>query len=147
MLIKTEKSTENKQLILFDGSCNLCNNSIKFIIKRDHKDVFRFASLQSDLGKKIIKDKGIITNNVDSIILLNPGKAYYVKSDAVIEVLKQLKGIWYLLSYFKWIPLNVRNYFYDFVARNRYKWFGNANSDCLVLTDKLKDKFLEYKKP
>ena len=80
-----------KKIILFDGVCNLCNSSIQFVIKRDKDDLFRYAALQSKIGQKLISERNIDTKNLDSIILIEPGIAYYTKSDAALQVGKSLK--------------------------------------------------------
>ena len=132
---------ENKKIILFDGVCNLCNGSVQFVIKRDKKDVFRYAAIQSEVGEQLITERHIDTNQVDSIILIEPGVAYFTKSDAALEIAGELGGLWKLTSVFKWIPKSIRDVIYDFVARNRYKWFGKQES-CMIPTPELKAKFL-----
>ena len=81
---------KNKKIILFDGVCNLCDSAVQFVIKHDKKDVFRFVALQSELGKQILKLININPANIDSIILYEPGIAYYYKSEAAIQILKNL---------------------------------------------------------
>ncbi|MBQ4914979.1 thiol-disulfide oxidoreductase DCC family protein [Maribacter sp. MMG018] len=132
----------SKQIILFDGVCNLCNGAVQFIIKRDANDTFRYAALQSEVGQRLTSERGIDTSQVDSIILIEPGVAYYVKSDAALEIGKQLKGYKTLSSILQWIPTGLRNIVYDFVARNRYKWYGKKEA-CMVPTPELKSKFLD----
>ena len=136
------KTAKNKKIILFDGVCNLCNSAVQFVIKHDKKDVFRFVALQSELGQKIIKHIGIDTQKIDSIILYQPGLAYYYKAEAALEIAKQLGGVFYLSGLFKIIPKPFRNKFYDYIARNRYKWYGKKES-CMIPTNELKSKFLE----
>ena len=133
---------DNKKIILFDGLCNLCEASVQFVIKYDKKDVFRFVSLQSDLGKKIIKQIGLQNKNIDSVILYEPGIAYNYKSAAALEIAKNLGGFFHFGTIFKVIPNGMRNLLYDYVAKNRYKWFGKKES-CLLPTLELKSKFLE----
>jgi predicted DCC family thiol-disulfide oxidoreductase YuxK len=133
---------ENKKIILFDGVCNLCNGAIQFIIKRDKKDVFRYASLQSDIGEKLVAERGIDTEKVDSIILIEPGLAYYTKSDAALEIGKHLNGYGTLSSILLGIPTTLRNIVYDFIAQNRYQWYGKKEQ-CMIPTPELKAKFLE----
>ena len=133
---------ENKKIILFDGVCNLCNGSVQFVIKRDKKDAFRYAAIQSEMGEQLIAERHIDTNQVDSIILIEPGVAYFTKSDAALEIAGELGGLWKLTSIFKWIPKSIRDVIYDFVARNRYKWFGKQES-CMIPTPELKAKFLD----
>ena len=82
----------NKKIILFDGVCNLCDSAVQFVIKYDTKDVFRFVALQSELGQQILKHIGINPINIDSIVLYEPGVAYYYKSSAAIEITRSLGG-------------------------------------------------------
>lgn len=132
----------NKKIILFDGVCNLCNSAVQFVIKHDKKDVFRFVALQSELGQKILNHIGINPTNIDSIILYEPRTAYYYKSSAAIQIAQNLGGFWHFGSVFKIIPTGIRNFLYDYIARNRYKWYGKKES-CMVPTPELKVKFLE----
>jgi predicted DCC family thiol-disulfide oxidoreductase YuxK len=137
-----ENLPKNKKIILFDGVCNLCDAAVQLIIKHDKKDVFRFVALQSDLGQEIIKHIGINTKNIDSIILYEPGIAYYFKSEAVLEIAKILGGIFYLGTLFTLFPNSFNNRIYDYIAKNRYKWYGKKES-CMIPTKELKSKFLE----
>ena len=132
---------ENKKIILFDGVCNLCDNAIQYVIKHDKKDVFRFVPLQSELGKEILNYLKIDTSKMDSIILYEPGIAYFYKSDAALEIVKDLNGFLKWSIIFKIIPSSLRNPIYDYVARNRYKWYGKKDA-CMIPTPELKAKFL-----
>ena len=134
---------ENKKIILFDGVCNLCNSSVQFVIKRDKKDIFRYAALQSEIGQELVNQRQIDTSKVDSIILIEPGVAYYTKSDAALEIAQDLGGLWKLTAVFTWIPTSIRNSIYDLVAKNRYKWFGKQDA-CMIPTPELKAKFLDW---
>lgn len=133
---------ENKRIILFDGVCNLCNSSIQFVIKRDTDDLFRYAALQSEIGQKLVSERNIDTENIDSIILIEPGVAYYTKSDAALQVGKSLKGYRTISSVLNLIPSGLRNIIYDYVARNRYKWYGKKDQ-CMIPTPELQSKFLD----
>ena len=133
---------KGKKIILFDGICNLCEASVQFVIKYDKKDVFRFVALQSELGKEIIKHIGLENKNIDSVILYEPGIAYNYKSAAALEIAKNLGGFFHLGTVFKLIPNGLRNLLYDYIAKNRYQWYGKKES-CLVPTIELKSKFLE----
>ena len=133
---------EEYKIILFDGVCNLCNNAINFVIKRDKKSVFRFASLQSDIGQKLINERGIDTSKIDSIILIDPGTAWYEKSTAALQIAKQLSGMLPLLSVFLIFPKSFRDWIYDIIARNRYKWFGKKDQ-CMIPTPELKALFID----
>lgn len=132
----------NKKIILFDGVCNLCNSAVQFIIKHDKKDVFRFVALQSDLGLDILKHIGIDSTKIDSIVLYEPGIAYYYKSDAALQIAKSLDGLFSIGIILKIIPNGIRNSLYDYIAKNRYKWYGKKES-CMIPTKELKLKFLE----
>ena len=132
---------EGKKIILFDGVCNLCDNMVQYVIRHDKKDVFRFVALQSDLGIEILKHIGIDTKHIDSIILYEPGVAYFYKSGAAIEIAREFGGIFHLGTVFKIIPSGLRNWVYDYIARNRYKWYGKKDA-CMIPTPELKAKFL-----
>jgi predicted DCC family thiol-disulfide oxidoreductase YuxK len=131
----------NKKIILFDGVCNLCESSVLFVIKYDKKDVFRFVALQSDLGKNIIRHIGMDSKHIDSIVLYEPGIAYYYKSQAALEIAKSLGGFFHFGTLFRIIPNGLRNLLYDYIAKNRYVWFGKKES-CMVPTTEIKSKFL-----
>ncbi len=133
---------KDKKIILFDGVCNLCNNAVTFIIEHDKKDVFRFASLQSEIGKKLVEERGMDPEELDSIILIDPGVAYYQKSTAALEISRELSGGYSLLKNFSFIPEGLRDGLYNFVANNRYKWYGKKES-CMIPTPELKSKFLD----
>ncbi|RTY75248.1 DUF393 domain-containing protein [Flavobacterium sp. ZB4P23] len=133
---------KDKKIILFDGVCNLCDSAVQVIIKHDTKDIFRFVALQSDLGQKIIKHLGVNTQKTDSIILYQPGFAYYYKSEAALAIAKNLGGLFYLTTIFSIFPTSFNNFFYDYIAVNRYKWFGKKES-CMIPTKELEAKFLD----
>jgi predicted DCC family thiol-disulfide oxidoreductase YuxK len=133
---------EGKKIILFDGFCNLCESSVLFVIKYDKKDIFRFVALQSDLGKEIVKHIGLSTKHIDSVVLYEPGISYFYKSAAAIEIAKNLGGVFHLGTLFRIIPAGLRNLLYDYIAENRYLWYGKKES-CLVPTEEIKSKFIE----
>ncbi|WP_010516695.1 thiol-disulfide oxidoreductase DCC family protein [Croceivirga radicis] len=133
---------EAKKIILFDGVCNLCNGAVQFIIKRDKRSVFKFASLQSEIGKQLTKERGIDTELLDSIILIEPGIAYYSKSTAALEIMKSFGGVWNLTRLFTVLPEGFRDIVYDFIAKNRYKWFGKKDA-CMIPTPELQSRFLD----
>ena len=133
---------QNKKIILFDGVCNLCDSAVQFVIKNDTKDTFRFVALQSELGQEIIKHIGINPMNIDSVILYEPGIAYYYKSVAALQIAKNLGGFFHFGTIFKIIPTGISNQLYDYIAKNRYKWYGKKEQ-CLIPTEELKSKFLQ----
>lgn len=132
---------EPKKIVLFDGVCNLCNGAIQFIIKRDKEDKFRFAALQSEIGQKLVSERRIDTSKVDSIILIDPGVAYYIKSEAALEIGTDLKGYRTLSKTLSLIPSSLSNIVYDLIARYRYAWFGKKEA-CMIPTPELQAKFL-----
>lgn len=136
------KIPEHKKIVLFDGVCNLCDDAVQRIIKHDRKDIFRFASLQSDFGKELVAERGLDPEELDSIILIDPGVAYYKKSTAALEISRELSGGYSLLKNFLFIPESLRDGIYDFIANNRYKWFGKKEQ-CMIPTPELKAKFLD----
>jgi len=132
---------KDKKIILFDGFCNLCESSVLFVIQHDKKDVFRFVPLQSDLGKEIVQHIGLSKKNIDSVLLYEPGISYFYKSAAAIEIAKDLGGLFHFGTLFRIIPTGLRNVLYDYIAKNRYSWYGKKDS-CLLPTDEIKAKFL-----
>jgi predicted DCC family thiol-disulfide oxidoreductase YuxK len=139
---KMQNLPQNKKIILFDGVCNLCNSAVQFVIKHDRDDVFRFVVLQSELGQEILEYIGIDSKNTDSIVLYEPGVAYYYKSDAALQIAKSLDGLFSVGIILKIIPTGIRNSLYDYIAKKRYKWYGKKES-CMMPTPELKRKFLE----
>ena len=130
----------NKSLILFDGVCNLCNSSVQFILLRDKKDRFRFASLQSDYGQSILKQYNLPTDKFNSLALVENGKIYQ-KSTGALRIARNLKGLWPMLYGFIIVPPFIRNLIYDIIAKNRYRWFGKKE-ECMLPRPEWKQKFL-----
>ncbi|WLR42495.1 thiol-disulfide oxidoreductase DCC family protein [Bacillus carboniphilus] len=131
----------NKPILLFDGVCNLCNDLVRFIIKRDHHARFLFASLQSESGQNYLNKFGLCQTNFDSFVYVE-GDKYYTKSTAALHMFKTLGGFWRLLFIFILVPKPIRDFIYNYVAKNRYKWFGQQDS-CMMPTPELKKRFLE----
>ncbi len=134
------KSNEYQALVLFDGVCNFCNASINFVIDHDPKKVFRFAALQSTIGQEILQKYSLSTSDFDSIILLKNDRIF-LKSDAALEISRSLSGFWSGFYFFKIIPVFIRNFFYDLIAKNRYKIFGREDT-CRIPTPELRERFL-----
>lgn len=131
----------NSAIILFDGVCNLCNSSVNFVIKHDKNNYFRFAALQSETGKQLLNRFNIGSSFTDSFVLIENNKAY-TRSTAALRVAKHLNKLYPILYTFIIIPPFLRDSIYDYIARNRYKWFGKKEQ-CLIPTDELKSKFLK----
>lgn len=133
---------KHKQLILFDGVCNLCNRSVQCVIKHDKNNRFMFAPLQGEFGQQIISKYNIDTAKTDSIILYSEQKGLKVKSTAALYIAKDLGFPSALLAIFLIVPAFIRNWVYDFIAKNRYKWYGKKEA-CMIPTPELKSKFLD----
>jgi predicted DCC family thiol-disulfide oxidoreductase YuxK len=127
-------------IILFDGICNFCNSSVNFIIKRDIKDIFRFASLQSDKGQQYLSKFNLSQKEFGTIILIENDE-FYTRSTSVLRIAKKLKGIWKLFYIFIIIPSPFRNFFYSLISKHRYKWFGKRDV-CRIPTEEEKSRFL-----
>jgi len=128
-------------VILFDGVCNLCNGLVKFVIRNDKSNRFQFASLQSAYGMELLKYYQFKSNTLETVLLYD-GKEIYGKSDAVINIINSFGGLWKTVIIFRIIPKIIRNFIYDLLARNRYKFFGKRES-CMVPGDDLKSKFID----
>lgn len=135
------KKTENFSIILFDGICNLCSKSVQYIIQHDPKHIFRFASLQSSVAKKILSGHNLPLKNGDSIILFKNHKIY-TQSTAALLVAKNLKGVTQLLYAFVIVPKFIRDAVYRIIAKNRYKWFGKKEN-CWLPSPELQNLFLD----
>ncbi|RFU63580.1 thiol-disulfide oxidoreductase DCC family protein [Bacillus sp. V59.32b] len=127
-------------IVLFDGVCNFCNSSVQFILKKDPEAHYRFGSLQSDIGRELIEKYGL-SQSLNSIVLIENDKSY-IKSTAALKISRNLKGGWKLLSILRIIPKPLRDFFYDIIARNRYKWFGKQDS-CMLPSPEFKDRFID----
>ena len=131
----------NQPILLFDGVCKLCNRSVQFVISHDKKGTVKFATLQSDIGEKILSSNLLDRDYIDSLVLLENGKAY-THSSAAIRLSKYLNGLYPVLQLFLIIPKFLRDPIYNWIARNRYKWFGKTDV-CMIPTPELKSRFLE----
>jgi len=127
-------------IILFDGVCNLCNTAVDFVIRRDKNDRFKFGSLQDKATKSILKDYKINQNYIDSIILIRGNQVFY-KSKAALEIARNLGSPWPVMYIFIIVPAIIRDPVYDWIARNRYRWFGKKET-CRIPSPKEKQKFL-----
>lgn len=127
-------------VILFDGICNFCNSAVNFTIKRDKHKKIKFALLQSDTGKSILKQHGLPENYSSSFLFIENGKLYN-RSAAALRVCRYLSGLWPLCYGLIIIPAFIRNAVYDFIAKNRYKWFGQKD-ECMVPTPDVRARFL-----
>lgn len=127
-------------IVLFDGVCNFCNDSVQFVIKRDKKAYFKFAALQSEIGKSLLEKHGLPLDSMDTIVLIENEKAY-TYSTAPLRIVRKLSFAWPLLYIFILIPSFIRNPIYKFIGRNRYRWFGKKEH-CMMPTPEIKSRFL-----
>lgn len=132
---------EGHPIILFDGVCNLCEGSVRFIIQRDPDAVFRFAALQSKAGTRLLQAYHLDAAMLDSVVVIESGKLY-THSTAALRICRHLSGLWPLLYGFMIVPRVLRDGVYRWVARNRYRWFGKKEA-CLMPTPDIQARFLE----
>ncbi len=128
-------------IVLFDGVCNLCNRTVQFIIRNDPKAKFRFASVQSESGQLLLRQLGLPLDRFDSLVYITDNK-FYLKSTAVLTILSKLGGGWQFFHIFKIIPVFLRDMVYNFIAKWRYKWFGQREN-CMVPAHEYSDRFLD----
>jgi predicted DCC family thiol-disulfide oxidoreductase YuxK len=128
------------QVILFDGVCNFCNFWVKFVIKRDRQNHFKFASLQSDVGKQLLLDHALQTNSISTVVFIDEG-VVYTQSSAALRICKYLDGGWKLFYALILIPKFIRDAIYDYVGAHRYQWFGQSDT-CMLPDENIKKRFL-----
>jgi predicted DCC family thiol-disulfide oxidoreductase YuxK len=129
------------KVILFDGVCNLCNGWVNRVIDADKQNQFKFASLQSNYGVKAVERLGLGADYLNTIIFYDNGKVY-LRSNAVLQIARSLGGVYSLALILLIIPQFIRDFVYNLVANNRYRWFGKMDA-CRVPTPELKSKFLD----
>lgn len=127
-------------IILFDGVCNLCNASVQFIIARDSAKRFRFASRESEIGRELLRKHGLDPERDDTIVFVQAERSY-LRSTAALHIARRLRWPWPLLFALILVPRFLRDWGYNWVAKNRYRWFGKSDA-CGVPEDHVKDRFL-----
>lgn len=128
-------------IVLVDGVCHFCQGATRFIIKRDPKGIFHFGSLQSEVGQELLRAGGLSTDQLDTLVLLEDG-TYYTRSTAALRIAKRLRFPYPLAYVFILIPRFVRNAAYNWVARNRYRWFGKDEEDqCQISPPEIRKRF------
>jgi predicted DCC family thiol-disulfide oxidoreductase YuxK len=130
----------DRPIILFDGVCNFCNSAVNFVIERDNKKAFRFAPLQSAAGQILLNQYGLSTSDLKSFVLIEDNEAF-TETTAALRVTKYLYTPWPMMQAFLVLPTFLRDPVYNFIARNRYKWFGKKE-ECMVPTPELRSRFL-----
>lgn len=131
---------ESHQIIIFDGVCNLCNGAVNFIIKRDSKAVFKFAPLQSEVAQKLMIQHQVQQLSDDTFLLIK-GEQCFARTNAALEITKELDGFWFLLRGFKILPAFIRDFFYKVLAKNRYTLFGKQDA-CRIPSHAERARFL-----
>jgi predicted DCC family thiol-disulfide oxidoreductase YuxK len=127
-------------IILFDGVCNFCNSAVNFTIKRDKQYKIRFAALQSEAGRQLAQQYGLPVDDMRSFLFVENGKLYK-RSTAALKVCRHLSGLWPLCYGLIIVPAFIRNGIYDWIAKNRYKWFGERQ-ECMIPTPEVRARFL-----
>jgi predicted DCC family thiol-disulfide oxidoreductase YuxK len=127
-------------IILFDGVCNFCNSAVNFTIKRNAKANILFTAMQSEAGQKILKQYNLPLGDMQSFIFIESGTAYK-QSTAALKVCRHLRGLWPLCYSFIIVPKFIRDGIYNWIAKNRYKWFG-IRQECMIPTPEVKTRFL-----
>ena len=128
-------------LVIFDGVCNLCAHSVKFILDHEAGQTLRFTPLQSPAGARFMRELGLDPGDAKTIVLIADGRPY-MRSDAAIRISQYFDGAWKLLGMIRIVPRPIRDWAYDIVARNRYRWFGRFDT-CMVPTPQLKARFIQ----
>ncbi|MET0384777.1 MAG: DCC1-like thiol-disulfide oxidoreductase family protein [Polyangiales bacterium] len=137
----TEHSHQPRRIVLFDGVCNFCDHAINFIIDRDSRGRFEFASLQSDVGKRLKAEVGITGSDISTLVLIE-GERAYTRSSAAVRIARQLDGAWPLLYALVLVPRPLRDWAYRYFAAHRYTWFGKLDA-CRVPSPEVRARFLD----
>lgn len=132
---------DSRHVVIFDGVCNFCNGAVNFIIRRDPAGKFAFTPMQSQLGQDLIVKYGANTVGDETLILIKEGRCFE-RTDAALEITKDLTGLWYFFRVLGFLPTSFRDYFYRLFARNRYRLFGRRES-CMVPDGSVRKRFLE----
>ena len=132
---------QHSHIVIFDGVCNFCNDSVNFIIKRDPNGLYSFAPMQSASAQQLMAAHGITEVGLDTFILIK-NENCHVRTDAALEIAKDLTGFWYLCGVFRIVPGPIRDFFYRILAKNRYRLFGKRES-CMVPTPEIRSRFID----
>lgn len=127
-------------LILFDGVCNFCSTLVQFVIRHDPEAKFRFAAIQSEIGREIYQSHGLDPAELETFVFIADGKVL-LRSDAAIEVVSRFGGAWTIVAIFRLVPRVARDFVYSTIARNRYRWFGRKEV-CMMPTPEIEERFL-----
>ncbi|MGK0388376.1 MAG: putative DCC family thiol-disulfide oxidoreductase YuxK [Maribacter sp.] len=139
-----QKISENlveHPVLLFDGVCNFCNQTVQFVIKRDKEGIVHFAPLQSTFGQSQLQKANLATHDLKTLIFIENGQLY-TKSSGALKLSKYLGGVWKLAYILIFIPKPIRDFAYDFIAKNRYKWFGKKD-ECMLPSPEVRGRFID----
>lgn len=128
------------KVIIFDGICNFCSSAVRFIINRDSKAVYRFIPMQTELGRQILARYGYDPDDTQTFLLLTT-EGILERTDAALEILRAFSWRWQPLRILQALPKPFRDWFYNVLARNRYRWFGKKDT-CMIPSDEIKSRFL-----
>jgi predicted DCC family thiol-disulfide oxidoreductase YuxK len=132
-------------LVLFDGECNLCHGAVRWILARDRRERFRFASLNSALARRVLDEAGAASGAPDSVVVI-VDRVVRTRSDAALAIARELGPPWSIATCLRFLPRGLRDALYDFVARRRYRWFGRRSA-CGLLDPALRHRFLDADEP
>lgn len=130
-----------RSIVIFDGVCNFCNGTVNFIIRRDPNGLFSFTPMQSESGRRLIEEHHAPMVGGDTFLLIKNGQCFD-RTDAALEICRDLTGLWFLFRVFKIFPRSFRDYFYRLFARNRYTLFGRRQ-ECMIPSPEVRDRFIE----
>lgn len=136
----TEMTRVDGPLVLYDGQCGLCNRSVQMILRHDRRGTFRFAALQSELGQALLRRHGLPAGAIDTVVLVDDGEAF-TRSRAALRIAGKMDRPWPLMRAFGIVPRPLRDVVYDWVARNRYRWFGRTDA-CMLPPPEVRARFL-----
>ena len=134
-------------IVLYDGVCGFCNRAVQFILKRDKKDLFRFAALQSQFARSVLQKHGVVADDLNTLYLVlnynQPSEKLLDRSTASIAIQRELGTFWRVLAnLYGILPLSLRDWGYNLIARHRYRIFGKYDA-CPIPKPEERRKFLD----
>ncbi|WP_321515506.1 thiol-disulfide oxidoreductase DCC family protein [Marinifilum fragile] len=128
-------------IVLFDGVCNFCNTTVRFVLAYNRAENIQFSPLQSDFAKQLLAQHNLSSDDMNTVVFIEDNKAY-TRSTAAFHISKHLIYPWKAIYYFKFVPKSITDWIYDLIAKNRYSWFGKKNQ-CMVPKPEWKERFHE----
>jgi predicted DCC family thiol-disulfide oxidoreductase YuxK len=138
--VQPESRPSDQPILLFDGVCNLCHGSVLFVLRHERRPELRFCALESEAGAQLLTRHGIGSDYRGSLVVIEAGRVF-LKSDAALRVASYLKWPWSWGRAAVILPRGLRDWAYDVIARNRYRWFGRHDA-CLLPTPELKRRLI-----